>query len=551
MKKVISIILAMVLMVTSLSTYCMAYEPHSSEFDVNSIVNADFIKEYGSYVDDNDKMNSFFKIMSKKNVKLFNETAEKIAKGDIKLDKNISHNAELTEVFLKKIYDKDNIDYFRKVLKEELSYYENDEISYLENGQNKELKNEELEIKKSEIKKYYESLIEDKDGYLKLWYFKCPVLIGMVNTDIMTYLIHTDPESKEIIGKIEEIEQKTRTGIDLYINKMDLTDVTKQSMKDTLKDIKVKYYGINEDFDSYFEHINREELMKDINSDNETFFNNVAPYFYLPKEKYDMAYPLAVSESIYQPNAFSFIPGRCIIFYPAMFLCKDVNDSNSDFNLEFLIRFVLSHEFGHFWNSNYIQKDIESREAAFPNDSEQERKAYREAHPVKEICSEDMQKLEMSAQNIIDEFNDVRTNLKDDDGKEVKIDGLRVYREAAADNFALNSMVVFAKKESEDLSKIFFTFARFFWGTYNIQSFIGFGVENTYPPNPYRVNMGLKLCKQNMAVNEIALDSTHVVTKTTKLESGEMEFWNIENMNVMTKSYDGHGILRYAYQRCS
>ena len=46
--------------------------------------------------------------MGKKNIELFNETAEKIAKGDIKLDKNISHNAELTEAFLKKIYDKDD-----------------------------------------------------------------------------------------------------------------------------------------------------------------------------------------------------------------------------------------------------------------------------------------------------------------------------------------------------------------------------------------------------------------------------------------------------------
>ena len=86
MKKVISMFLSMVLMVTSLNTYCAAYEPDSSELDVNSIVNADIIKKYGSYVDDNDKFNNFITIVVEKNKKLFNKTAEEIARGNIRLD---------------------------------------------------------------------------------------------------------------------------------------------------------------------------------------------------------------------------------------------------------------------------------------------------------------------------------------------------------------------------------------------------------------------------------------------------------------------------------
>ena len=145
MKKVISMFLSMVLMITSLNTYCAACEPDSSELDVNSIVNADFVKEYGSYVDDNSKMNRFMDAMDKKNMELFHETAEKIAKGDIKLDKNISPNAELTEAFLKKIYDKDNIDYFKEAVKGTLSDIKNTRITELrEKGlEGKELQNEE------------------------------------------------------------------------------------------------------------------------------------------------------------------------------------------------------------------------------------------------------------------------------------------------------------------------------------------------------------------------------------------------------------------------
>ena len=101
-KEVVSIILAIALMVTSLSTYCAAYELDLNESDFYSIVNTDFIKEYGSYVSDNDKMNDFMKIMSPKNRKLVNITAEGIAKGNIKLDENMSSTAKLTEAFLKK-----------------------------------------------------------------------------------------------------------------------------------------------------------------------------------------------------------------------------------------------------------------------------------------------------------------------------------------------------------------------------------------------------------------------------------------------------------------
>ena len=192
-------------MITSLNTYCTAYGPDSSELDVNSIVNADLIKEYGSYVDDDSKMNRFVDAVGKRNIELFNETAEKIAKGDIKLDKNISHNAELTEAFLKKIYDKDNIDYFKEALKGTLSDMKNARITELrEKGlEGKELQNEEIRIGKlfDRLRGY---------NYLTLWYLKSPLLVGMVNTDIITYLIHTDPESKEIVEKIDEVEKKVR-----------------------------------------------------------------------------------------------------------------------------------------------------------------------------------------------------------------------------------------------------------------------------------------------------------------------------------------------------
>ena len=93
-------------------------------------------------------------------------------------------------------------------------------------------------------------------------------------------------------------------------------------------------------------------------------------------------------------------------------------------------------------------------------------------------------------------------------------------------------MIAFAKKENADLSKMFFTSARFFWRTYNMQSFKG----DIYSPAPYRVNIGLKLCKQNIATNKIALDSTPVVTLPAKLENGENEFLNTEGMEVMAKN---------------
>ena len=491
MKKIISMFLSMVLMITSLNTYCTAYGPDSSELDVNSIVNTDLIKEYGSYVDDDSKMNRFVDVVAKKNIELFNETAEKIAKGDIKLDKNISHNAELTEAFLKKIYDKDNVDYFKEALKGTLSDIKNARITELrEKGlEGKELQNEEIRIGK---------LYDHFCGcdYLTLWYLKSPLLIGMVNTDIVTYLIHTDPESKEIVEKIDEIEMEVRTGIELYIDSMDLTEATKQSMKRTLNGVKVYYYGVKESFDRFFEHINREKLMEDINSDNETFFSSLPNY--LPNYKctkfIDEAVTSVIFEDeldIYQPNSTAVTVENCIIFYPSMFLCKDINSSNSNFNLEFAIRVLLSHEFGHVWNFNYIKKDRESEGVVCPRDNKQEFEKYlKEWHPAEEVCSEDIQKLETYAQSIVDEFNSVKTNLKDDEGKEIKIDGLRVYREAAADNFALNSVTALAEKD-EDLSKIFFTFAKFNGGTYNIQDF----KFDTYPSAPCRVNIGLKLCK--------------------------------------------------------
>ncbi len=527
MKKVISMFLSMVLMVTSLNTYCAACEPDSSELDVNSIVNADFIKEYGSYVGDNDKMNNFMKIMSQKNRKLVNITVEEIAKGNIKLDENMSSTAKLTEAFLKKIYDKDNIDYFKKALKKELSDCKMSTISFLKDKENGEV----------EINKFCENFFKDEDDYLGLWYFKCPLIMGMVNTDIMTYLVHTDPESKEIIERIKGIETKVRTGIELYIDSMNLTEDTKQSMKKTLNEVEVYYYGVNKNFDRYFEDINREELLKNIKSDNETFFSSL--YIYLPEAEYNEEIDSAIASvifnnvKIYEPNACASFEKNYIVFFPTMFLCKDINISNSDFNLEFLIRVVLSHEFGHAWNAKYIKKHHESVGVVCPRDNKQEFEKYlKEWHPAKEVCSEDMQKLETYAQSIVDEFNSVKTNLQDDEGKEIKIDGLRVYKEAAADNFALNSVIAFAKKENEDLSKMFFTSARFFWGTYNMQSFKG----DIYPPAPYRVNIGLKLCKKNMATNKIALDSTPVVTLPAKLENGENEFLNTEGMGVMAKN---------------
>ena len=530
MKKVISMFLSMVLMVTSLNTYCAAYEPDSSELDVNSIVNADIIKKYGSYVDDNDKFNNFITIVAEKNKKLFNKTAEEIARGNIKLDENMSSTAKLTEAFLKKIYDKDNIDYFREALKGTLSDMKNDKITELRKKglEGKELQNEEIRIGK---------LFERLRGYnyLTLWYLKSPLLVGMVNTDIITYLIHTDPESKEIVEKIDEVEMKVRTGIELYIDSMDLNEDTKQSMKKSLNEVKVYYCGVKESFDRFFEHINREKLMEDINSDNETFFSSLSNY--IPSDDYTKPIDGAVTPvifenelSIYQPNSTAIPGGNCIIFYPSVFLCKDINSSNSNFNLEFLIRVLLSHEFGHVWNFNYIKKDRESEGVMCPRDNKQEFEKYlKEWHPAEEVCSEDMQKLETYAQSIVDEFSNVETGLSYDNGEKVKIDGLRVYREAAADNFALNSVTTFAKEKGEDLSKIFFTFIRAHWGTYSIQNFR----FDTYPPAPYRVNIGLKLCKQNMATNKIALDSTPVVTLPAKLEN---EFLNTEGMGVVAKN---------------
>ena len=95
-----------------------------------------------------------------------------------------------------------------------------------------------------------------------------------------------------------------------------------------------------------------------------------------------------------------------------MFLCKDINISNSDFNLEILIRVVLSHEFGHIWNIKYIKKHHESEGVVCPRDNKQEFEKYlKEWHPAEEVCSEDMQKLETYAQSIVDEFSNVETGL--------------------------------------------------------------------------------------------------------------------------------------------
>lgn len=236
--------------------------------------------------------------------------------------------------------------------------------------------------------------------------------------------------------------------------------------------------------------------MEDINSDNETFFSSISNY--LPSYYYTKPIDAQVTSvifenelGIYQLNSTA-IPGKnCIIFYQYVFLCKDINSSNSNFNLEFAIRVFLSHEFGHVWNFNYIKKDRESDGVVCPRANKQEFEKYlKEWHPAEEVCPEDIQKLETYAQSIVDEFNSVKTNLKDDEGKEIKIDGLRVYAEAAADNFALNSVTALAEKD-EDLSKIFFAFAKLVGGAYNIQYF----KFDTYPPAPCRVNVGLKLCK--------------------------------------------------------
>ena len=62
--------------------------------------------------------------------------------------------------------------------------------------------------------------------------------------------------------------------------------------------------------------------------------------------------------------------------------------------------------------------------------------------------------------------------------------------------------------------------------------------DDTYPPAPYRVNVGLKLCKQNMAADEIILDSIPIVTLPNKLENGEEEFFDTEGMNVRVKNND-------------
>lgn len=51
---------------------------------------------------------------------------------------------------------------------------------------------------------------------------------------------------------------KVRTGIELYVDSMDLTEDTKQSMKKTLNEVEAYYCGVKESFDRFFEHINRE-----------------------------------------------------------------------------------------------------------------------------------------------------------------------------------------------------------------------------------------------------------------------------------------------------
>ena len=461
MKKVISLIFVAILMVTNLGTY---YAAEVYDNDFYSSVNADFISEYGSYIDNNNQMSNFM-LMFKNNKKLVEQTAQKVANDEVKLDKNVSHNADLTTAFLKKIYDKDNIELFKE-----------------------KFKNEEI----------------CDDSYLECWYYKCPVLVSMVNTDIITYFIHTNPSSKEIVENIYEIENDVRRGINLYIDSMDLTDATKQSMKDDLNNISIFYYGVNKDFDFYFEHIDREELMKNISSDNETFLSSLSNYVQIPEDRMDYVSPTILSQEIYCPNALSVPNGNYIVVYPAIFLLED--NSNSNFSLKSAVYLALSHEFGHIWNAKYVEKDAESnlracypvREHELKEESLAERgyyeaiEQYKKMYPVKEVCEEDRQKLEASAQHIVDELNCVDTGLyyTDGDKEKVKINGLFVYREAAADNFSLNSVTALAKERNEDLSPIFFTFARVFWGTYNLQDFM----SNIYPPTIYRVSMGLKLC---------------------------------------------------------
>ncbi len=462
MKKVISLIFVAILMVTNLNT-CYAAEIYKDDFYSN--VNADFISEYGSYTDNNDQTNSFMMMMFKKNKKLFEQTAQKIADDEIKLDKDVSHNADLTTAFIKKIYDKNNINLFKKE-------FENKKIC--------------------------------DDSYLACWYYECPILAGMVNTDIITYLIHTNPSSKEVVENIYEIENDVKKGMSLYIDSMDLTDATKKSMKDTLNNINPLYYGINKDFDFYFDYINREELMKNINSDNETFLSSLSNYVQIPWEKDDYVSPVILSQAIYYPNASTVPLGSYIVVYPAIFLCED--NSSSNFSLKSAVYLMLSHEFGHLWSAKYVEKDTESSIRALYPVREHELKEksladrgyyeqlekYKSKNPVKEICAEDRQKLEAFAQHIIDELNGVDTGLyyADGDKEKVAINGLFVYREAAADNFSLNSVTALAKGKNQDLLPIFFTFARVFWGTYNLQDFTSY----VYPPAPYRVNIGLKLC---------------------------------------------------------
>ena len=490
MKKVISLVFIMAFVVTSLNSYCMAFDSDSSEFDFNSVINDSFIKTNGSYIGDGGQNRGFFSLMAEKNKKLANKTAEEIAKGNIKLDKNISPNADLTEAILKKIYDKDNIDYFKKELEDHLLKAKNNRIQ--------ELKEEGLENEVPRIEKLFDDIRND---YLTFWWCKSPVLMGIVNTDIITYLIHTNPESKEVIKNLKEIEQKVRTGIELYIDSMGLTDATKESMKKTLRDAKVYYYGITNNFDFCFENINKKELMKNIESDNETFFKSLSNYS--PKSVYDEYKEGCVAETvfadefrIYLPNSTTNMVTNEIIVYPTIFLCSD---SNEKFNLETSIRTALSHEFGHLWNSNYIKKNLLSFGAVWYEDGcnpdfktlEEYLEYWEKGFRLKKVCPEDEQKLETYAQNIVDEFNSVETGLNYDNGEKVKIDGLRVYMEAAADNFALNSVTTFDKEKGKDLSKIFFTFAKYTWGTYTLQDF----KVNIYPPAPYRTNIGLKLCK--------------------------------------------------------
>lgn len=461
MKKFISLILAMVLMLTNLGTA-------TCEDDFYSNVNADFINEYGSYVDDNNEMNYFGANMCENNKKLVEQTAQKIANDEIKLDKNVSHNADLTTAFLKKAYDKNNIDFFKK-----------------------EFKNENI----------------CEDSYLACWYCKCPVLVSMVNVDIITYLIHTNPSSKEVVDNIYKIENDVRKGMNLYIDSMDLTDATKQSMKDTLNNVKIFYYGINIDFDYYFEHINKVELMENINSDNEAFLSSLSNYLQIFGEVYyyDKAAPTIFSKKgIYQPNAAAVSKSDYINVFPALFLSEGYGCSN--FSLKYVVCLVLSHEFGHIWNAYYVEKDMESdvrasypiREQDLREKSLADRGYYKKVEEckkeclVKKICLEDRKKLEASAQRIVDEFNCVDTKLHyaDGDREKVSINGLVVYCEAAADNFSLNSVTALAKEENQDLLPIFFTFARFFYGKYSLQDF----TLDRYPPAPYRVNIGLKLC---------------------------------------------------------